>query len=72
MIYTPNSVHASLVSGILDTLSASILMYTGFVELLAQKFLFRPGMHETSIWKHLYALACMMLGFGAVAFIGSD
>lgn len=72
MIYTPSPAHESLVSGILGTLSASILLYTGFVELLAQEFLFRlrPKIRETNKWKPLYALACVALGYGAVAFLG--
>lgn len=70
MMCNPGSMLASLVSGILDSLSAGILMYAGFVELLAHEFLFRPDMGETSIWKLLYALTCMMLGYGAVAIQG--
>ena len=72
MIYTPGSAHVSLVSGILGTLSASILLYTGFVELLAQEFLFglRRERRETNIWKLLYALTCVVLGYGVVVFLG--
>ncbi len=69
MIYIPGSAHVSLVSGILGTLSATILLYTGFVELLAQE-LRRPEIRETNIWKLLYVLTCVVLGFGAVAFLG--
>ena len=71
-IYTPSPAHVSLVSGTLGTLSASILLYTGFVELLAQEFLFglRPGIREMNKWKPLYVLACVALGYGAVAFLG--
>jgi zinc transporter 1/2/3 len=77
MVYTPGSAHMSLISGILGTLSASILLYTGFVELLAQEFLFslRHDSHshavrEASIWKLLYVLTCVALGYAAVAFLG--
>jgi zinc transporter 1/2/3 len=72
MIYTPSPAHVGLVSGILDTLSATILLYTGFVELLAQEFLFRPRpeIRETNIRKLLYVLTCVALGYGAVAFLG--
>lgn len=72
MIYIPGSAHVSFVSGILGTLSASILLYTGFVELLAQEFLFSPRptdspeIRETNIWKLLYVLTCVLLGYGAV------
>ena len=60
MIYTPGLAHTSVISGILDTLSTSILLYTGFVELLAQEFLFsliteitRDEHMEASICAHL-------------------
>jgi zinc transporter 1/2/3 len=72
MTYISGSAHVSLVSGILGTLSASILLYTGFVELLAQEFLsgLRAEIRETNIWKLLYALTCAVLGYGAVVFFG--
>ena len=71
-ISAPGSAHVSLVSGILDTLSASILLYTGFIELLAQEFLFsvRPERREASMYKLLYKLTCVVVGYGAVAFLG--
>jgi zinc transporter 1/2/3 len=68
--YNPGSTQATLISGILDSLSAGILLYTGFVELLAHEFLFSPEMHEASLRKLLYALACMMLGCGLMALLG--
>jgi zinc transporter 1/2/3 len=68
--YNPGSTQATLVSGILDSLSAGILLYTGFVELLAHEFLFSPEMQEASLGKLLYALACMMLGCGLMALLG--
>lgn len=37
--YSPESITASIVSGILDAISAGILLYTGLVELLAHEFL---------------------------------
>jgi len=49
MIYNPSSVHMGLFSGVLESLSAGILMYSGFVELPADGFLFKPEMHETGI-----------------------
>jgi zinc transporter 1/2/3 len=69
-IYNPSSMHVSLVSGILDSLSAGILMYVGFVELLAHDFLFDPEMRGTGMLKLLYALTCMVLGYGTVAILG--
>ncbi|KAF8493246.1 ZIP-like iron-zinc transporter [Russula emetica] len=68
--YNPDSTEATLVSGILDSLSAGILIYTGFVELLAHEFLFNPEMREASLGKLLYALGCMLLGAGIMALLG--
>jgi solute carrier family 39 (zinc transporter), member 1/2/3 len=68
--YNPGSTKATLVSGILDSLSAGILMYTGFVELLAHEFLFNPEMREASNGKVMYALTCMCLGCGIMALLG--
>jgi zinc transporter 1/2/3 len=68
--YNPGSTRATLVSGILDSLSAGILMYTGFVELLAHEFLFNKEMREASNGKLLYALTCVLLGCGLMALLG--
>ena len=72
MTYTPSPAHVSLVSGILGTLSASILLYTGFVELLAREYRFSLGheIRETNKWKPLHVLTCVALGCGAVFFLG--
>lgn len=40
--YNPGSTTASIVSGVLDSLSAGILMYTGLVEVRGQ-----PSTHRT-------------------------
>ncbi|KAH9172991.1 ZIP-like iron-zinc transporter [Lactarius sanguifluus] len=68
--YNPGSTHASAVSGTLDAISAGILLYTGFVELLAHEFLFSREMREASTGKLLYALSCVMLGCGLMALLG--
>ena len=68
--YNPESTRAVMVSGILDCLSAGILLYTGFVELLAHEFLSSQVMREASLGKLLYALTCMMLGCGLMALLG--
>ncbi|KAH9006712.1 ZIP-like iron-zinc transporter [Lactarius deliciosus] len=61
--YNPGSTRATAVSGVLDAISAGILMYTGFVELLAHEFLASTG-------KLLYALSCVLLGCGLMALLG--
>ncbi|KAH9967522.1 Zinc/iron permease [Russula dissimulans] len=68
--YNPGSTRATLVSGVLDSLSAGILLYTGFVELLAHEFLFSSEMRDGSLFKLLYALTCMMFGAGIMALLG--
>ncbi|KAG6813873.1 hypothetical protein H0H92_006280 [Tricholoma furcatifolium] len=68
--YNPNSTKALIVSGVLDSLSSGILIYTGLVELLAHEFLFNKSMIEGSNKKLAYALCCMLLGCGIMALLG--
>ncbi|KAK6507053.1 high-affinity Zn(2+) transporter zrt1 [Arthrobotrys musiformis] len=67
--YNPGSFTANVVSGILDSLSAGILIYTGLVELLARDFLFDPK--RTRDGKKLaFMLTCTILGAGLMALLG--
>ncbi|KAF8823554.1 hypothetical protein HHX47_DHR10000072 [Lentinula edodes] len=68
--YNPNSPTASIVSGVLDSLSSGILIYTGLVELLAHEFLFNKEMMECSNARLTYALGSMLLGCGVMALLG--
>jgi zinc transporter 1/2/3 len=68
--YNPNSTTASIVSGILDSLSAGVLVYTGLVELLAHEFLFNKEMMTSSPGKICYAIFTMCLGCGIMALLG--
>ena len=68
--YNPDSTKASIVSGVMDALSAGILIYTGLVELLAHEFLFNKEMIAASNGKLLYALGCMMAGCALMAVLG--
>lgn len=70
--YNPDSTTASIVSGILDSLSAGVLMYTGLVELLAHEFLYSGDMApgHASGGKVFYACACMVAGAGLMALLG--
>ncbi|KAJ7097268.1 ZIP-like iron-zinc transporter [Mycena belliarum] len=68
--YAPGSAAASLVSGVLDSLSAGILIYTGLVELLAHEFLFNKEMMNASNGRLAYALGTMLLGCGVMALLG--
>ena len=67
--YNAGSFTASVVSGVLDSLSAGILIYTGLVELLARDFLFNP--HLTKDNKQItFMIACVLLGAGVMALLG--
>jgi len=67
--YDSGSFTASVVSGVLDSLSAGILIFTGFVELLARDFLFDP--HRTQDNKRLtFMVVCVLLGAAVMALLG--
>ncbi|KDR76838.1 hypothetical protein GALMADRAFT_225700 [Galerina marginata CBS 339.88] len=68
--YNPGSTKASIVSGVLDSLSSGILLYTGLVELLAHEFLFNKEVINWSNGKLAYALGCMLAGTGIMALLG--
>jgi len=68
--YNPGSTTASIVSGVLDSLSAGILLYTGLVELIAHEFLFNKEMINASNGHVAYALSCMLFGTGIMALLG--
>lgn len=67
--YNAGSYTANVVSGILDAISAGILIYTGLVELLARDFLFDP--HRTQDSKRLtFMVISLLWGAGIMALIG--
>lgn len=67
--YEPESYTANVVAGVLDSISAGILIYTGFVELLARDFLFNPD--RTNDDKQLAFISlCVLLGAGIMALLG--
>lgn len=68
--YNPGSTTASIVSGVMDSISAGILLYTGLVELLAHEFLFNKDMAKASNGKVAYAVICMLFGTGIMALLG--
>lgn len=67
--YDPNSFTANVVSGVLDSISAGILLYTGFVELLARDFIFNPD-RTRSNRRLTYMTVCVFLGAGIMALLG--
>ncbi|KAK1829715.1 Zinc/iron permease [Podospora conica] len=58
-----------MVSGVLDAVSAGILMYTGLVELLARDFLFNKERSREGR-DILGMLGCLLLGTGVMALLG--
>ena len=67
--YNSGSFTANVVSGVLDSISAGILIYTGLVELLARDFLFNPTRTKNN--KQLaFMMFCVFLGAGLMALLG--
>lgn len=67
--YNPSSNTANIVSGVLDSISAGILIYTGFVELLARDFLFNPDRPNDNR-QLTFMVCCVLLGAGLMALLG--
>ena len=67
--YDPGSFTADVVSGLLDSISAGILIYSGFVELIARDFLFNPDRPDDD--KTLaFMVVSLLLGAGLMALLG--
>ncbi|RFU75761.1 zinc-regulated transporter 1 [Trichoderma arundinaceum] len=67
--YNSGSYTANVVSGVLDAISAGILIYTGFVEMIARDFLFNP--YRTQDKKRLaFMLISLYLGTIIMALLG--
>lgn len=56
-----------LITGVFDSISAGILMYTGLVELLGHEFLFNPEMRRSPLKVQLSAFACIAIGVTVMA-----
>ena len=67
--YNPNSYVANVVSGVLDAISAGILIYTSLVELLARDFLFNP-IRTKDNKRLVFMMVCVQLGTGVMALLG--
>ncbi len=67
--YEGGSFTAQVVSGVLDSLSAGILIYTGLVELLARDFLFNPQ-RTRKIGRLVFMLVSLFLGVMIMALLG--
>jgi len=67
--YNGGSYTANVVSGVLDSLSAGILIYTGLVELLARDFLFNPDLTR-SYRRQVFIVFNVFLGAALMALLG--
>ena len=67
--YDSGSYTANVVNGVLDAISAGILIYTGLVELLARDFIFNP--ERTRDNKRLtFMLVCLFVGAALMSLLG--
>lgn len=68
--YNEESATANYVTGIFDSVSSGILLYTGLVELLAHEFIFNEKMRTAPLGKVLLCVFEMLLGAGLMALLG--
>lgn len=69
--YPPNSATSLITSGIFDSVSAGILIYTGLVELMAHEFLYSNEFKsEDGTRRIIFAYLCMCTGAGLMALLG--
>jgi zinc transporter 1/2/3 len=67
--YDNSSFTANVVNGLFDSISAGILIYTGFVEMLARDFLFNP--ERTNKKSRLtFMIFCLFLGAAIMSLLG--
>ncbi|KAG5802157.1 hypothetical protein H9Q74_013275 [Fusarium xylarioides] len=67
--YDNSSFTANTVNGIFDSISAGILIYTGFVEMIARDFLFNPERTNDKV-RLGFMIVCLFLGAGIMALVG--
>ncbi|KAJ5131678.1 hypothetical protein N7448_005836 [Penicillium atrosanguineum] len=67
--YEPGSKVSLIIQGVLNAVSAGILIYSGLVELLARDFLFDPCRTKRRS-RLLFMVTCTLLGAGIMALIG--
>lgn len=69
--YPPNSARSLITSGVFDSISAGILIYTGLVELMAHEFLYSNEFKsEDGTKRIIYAYLWMCTGAGLMALLG--
>lgn len=67
--YDSGSFTANVISGVLDSISAGILMFTGLVELLARDFLFDPNRTKDNR-RLAFMIGSVLLGVALMALLG--
>jgi solute carrier family 39 (zinc transporter), member 1/2/3 len=68
--YSPNSPTALLTEGIVDAISAGILLYTGMVQLLAHELLFNPEVRTMPIPHVVFRVISLSLGIALMSLLG--
>lgn len=68
--YPPGARTTLIVNGVFDSISAGILIYTGFVELIAREFVFNHAMRTAPLGTVLSAFSCICVGAGLMALLG--
>ena len=68
--YTQDTPTGYYVTGIFDSVSAGILIYTGLVELLAHDFIFNDGMRRAPLPKVFLNMVEVCTGAGVMALLG--
>lgn len=68
--YSPDTPTFYYVSGIFDSFSAGILIYSGLVELMAHDFIFNKDMHTRPMWKALLNMFELWAGIATMGVIG--
>ncbi|GAA5887818.1 hypothetical protein JCM6882_000762 [Rhodosporidiobolus microsporus] len=69
--YNPDSAAAVITSGVLDSVSAGILLWAGLVECLAHDFVFDRTMSEASDFEVAYSVFFVLFGAGVMALLGA-
>ncbi|CAG8552849.1 15353_t:CDS:2, partial [Acaulospora morrowiae] len=67
--YDKGSETALIVQGVLDSISAGILLYAALVELVANDFIYDPKFRQSSNSKQVSAFICLIVGAGVMALI---
>ncbi|RHZ44570.1 hypothetical protein Glove_718g9 [Diversispora epigaea] len=68
--YDPGSATAIIVQGVLDSVSAGILLYVALVELIAHDFIFDPTFRKKKNLTQTTGFVCLISGAAAMAVIG--